>query len=168
MKPLILSLLAIAVLSAAPGKRMFSGTITDSMCARADHSQMRMGPTDAECTVACVDAHGATYVLYDGKEVYTLSDQRTPEKFAAQQVMVVGTLDAKTRTIQVDSMTADAVPHAGRSARGRSAWFATPRALVVQPEQFDDGIDVLRAADVNAHPAGRRHDVMGLRLSRRD
>jgi hypothetical protein len=75
---------------------------------------MRMGPTDAECTVACVDAHGATYVLYDGKDVYTLSDQRTPEKFAARKVTVVGTLDARTRTIQVDSITADALPPAGR------------------------------------------------------
>jgi hypothetical protein len=106
MKPLILSLLAIAALAAAPGKQTFTGTITDSMCANADHSQMRMGPTDAECTVACVSAHGATYVLYDGKEAYTLSNQRTPEKFAAQKVKVIGTLDAKTKMIQVDSMTA--------------------------------------------------------------
>jgi hypothetical protein len=106
MKPLSLSLLVVAALAASPGKQMFTGTITDSMCASADHSQMRMGPTDAECTVACVDAHGATYVLYDGKEVYTLSDQRTPEKFAGQKVTVIGTLDAKTRTIQVDSITA--------------------------------------------------------------
>src|SRR6266849_6720445 len=103
MKPLVLSLLAIAALPAAPGKQMFTGTITDSMCASADHSHMRMGPTDAECTVACVDAHGATYVLYDGKEAYTLNNQRTPEKFAAQKVTITGTLDAKTRTIQVDS-----------------------------------------------------------------
>ena len=50
------------------------------MCANADHSQMRMGPTDAECTIACIGVHDATYVLYDGKDVYTLSDQRTPEK----------------------------------------------------------------------------------------
>jgi hypothetical protein len=65
-----------------------------------------MGPTDAECTTACVVAHGAAYVLEDGKNVYTLSDQKTPEKFAAQKVRVIGTLDAKTRTIQVDSITA--------------------------------------------------------------
>jgi hypothetical protein len=65
-----------------------------------------MGPTDAECTTACVSAHGATYVLYDGKEVYALSDQRTPEKFAGQKVRITGTLDAKTRTIQVNSITA--------------------------------------------------------------
>jgi type 1 fimbria pilin len=106
MKPLIVSLLAAAALSAAAGKQTFTGTITDSMCATADHSRMRMGPTDAECTVACVMAHGATYVLYDGKEAYTLSDQRTPEKFAGQQVKVVGTLDLKTQTIPVDSITA--------------------------------------------------------------
>ena len=43
---------------------------------------MRMGPTDADCTIACVGAHDATYVLNDGKDVYTLSDQKTPEKFA--------------------------------------------------------------------------------------
>ena len=106
MKPLILSLLAIAALSAAQSKQKFTGTITDNMCAQGDHSQMRMGPTDAECTTACISAHGATYVLYDGKEVYSLSNQRTPEAFAAQKVTVVGTLDAKTKTIQVDSITA--------------------------------------------------------------
>ncbi len=106
MKYLILSLLAVATLSAAQGKQTFSGTITDDECSRADHTRMRMGPTDAECTRACISAHGAAYILYDGKEVYTLSDQRTPEKFAGQKVTVVGTLDARTKTIQVDSITA--------------------------------------------------------------
>ena len=53
MKSLMLTLLAIAALAAAPRKQTFTGTITDSMCVKADHSQMRMGPTDAECTVAC-------------------------------------------------------------------------------------------------------------------
>jgi uncharacterized protein DUF5818 len=67
---------------------------------------MRMGPTDAECSIACVGAHGAIYVLLDGKNVYTLSDQRTPEKFAGQKVKVTGTLDAKTKTIQVESIAA--------------------------------------------------------------
>ena len=106
MKHLIVSLLAAAALSPAQGTQTFTGTITDDMCAGASHSQMRMGPTDADCTVACVIAHDAKYVLYDGKNIYTLSDQRTPEKFAAQKVRVVGTLDVKTRTIQVDSITA--------------------------------------------------------------
>jgi hypothetical protein len=78
--------------------------ITDSMCATADHSHMGMGPTDASCTTACVMDHGALYVLYDGKKAYTLSDQKTPEKFAGQKVTVTGTLDAKTETIQVSSI----------------------------------------------------------------
>ena len=106
MKALIASLLALAALQAAPAKRTFTGTITDSMCADADHAAMRMGPTDAECTVACIDEHGATYVLYDGRNSYALSDQRTPAKFAALKVTVTGTLDVKTKTIQVESMMA--------------------------------------------------------------
>lgn len=100
------SLLGIVALTAAPAKRTFTGVITDSMCSSADHKGMRMGPTDGECTVACVLAHGALYVLYDGKEVYTLSDQQTPEKFAGRKVTVSGTLDAKTKTIHVDSIAA--------------------------------------------------------------
>jgi hypothetical protein len=106
MRPLAVSVLIIAALAAAPGKRQFTGAITDSMCATADHSRMQMGPTDAECTIACVSAHDAAYVLYDGQEVYTLSDQKTPEKFAGKKVTVTGTLDAKTKTIQVDSIAA--------------------------------------------------------------
>ena len=106
MKHLILSLLSVAALSAAAGKQTFTGTITDNICANAGHSQMRMGPTDAECTIACIIAHGATYVVSDGKHVYALSDQQKPEKFAAQKVRVTGTLDAVTKTIKVESITA--------------------------------------------------------------
>ena len=76
------------------------------MCPLANHSRMQMGPTDAECAKACVAAHGAVYVLYDGKSAYVLSDQKTPEKFAAQRVRVVGTIDPKTNTIRVDSIAA--------------------------------------------------------------
>lgn len=109
MRPLTLSLLALVAITAlvsGQGRQKFTGTITDSMCATGDHSQMKMGPTDAECTLACIFAHGALYVLYDGKEAYTLSDQKTPEKFAGKKVIVMGTLDAEKMTIQVASMTA--------------------------------------------------------------
>jgi hypothetical protein len=105
MKPFILVLLAMA-LSAAPGKQTFTGIVTDSMCEKGDHSNMRMGPTDAECTTACVDVHGASYALYDGKDTYALSDQKTPQKFAGKKVTVIGTLDAKAKTIHVDSIAA--------------------------------------------------------------
>ena len=83
----------------------FTGVITDSGCSNGDHKAMGMG-TDPQCTVACVKAHGAMYVLYDGKQAYTLSDQKTPEQFAAKKVTVMGTLDAKTKTIKVDSIKA--------------------------------------------------------------
>ena len=104
MKTAIVALPVIVALSAAPGTQTFIGTISDDMCARADHSQMRMGSNDAECTTACVSAHGAAYVLYDGKNVYTLSARQTPEPFAGQRVRVTGALDAKTHTIRVDSI----------------------------------------------------------------
>ena len=105
MKRLSFSLLIIAALTAAPAISRFTGVVTDSMCADGDHSQMRMGPTDAECTKACVEAHGASYVLYDGKHSWTLSDQTTPEKFAGKKVVVTGTLDGKTSTIHVETIT---------------------------------------------------------------
>jgi hypothetical protein len=107
MKHLIVGLCAAASLSAAQSTQTFTGAITDSECAAAGHAGMRMGPTDAECTTACVLAHGATYVLSDGKDVYALSDQKAPEPFAGRKVRVVGTLDAATRTIHVESIAAD-------------------------------------------------------------
>ena len=110
MKRLIFSLLIVSALASVPsnaqGQRKFTGVVTDSMCSSADHRGMRMGPTDGECTIACVLAHGALYVLYDGKEVYTLSDQQTPEKFAGKRVTVTGSLNNKTKTIQVASIVA--------------------------------------------------------------
>src|ERR1041384_5720597 len=109
MKRLVLAIgvLALASLPAAQGKpQTFVGTITDSMCEKADHSRMQMGPTDADCVKACVAAHGATYEQWDGKNVYELSDQKTPEQFAAKKVTVTGTLDPKTHKIAVRSMTA--------------------------------------------------------------
>ena len=110
MKPLIssafLALFAVVALAAAADKQTFTGTVSDDMCPKADHSQMQMGPTDAACAMACVSVHGASYLLYDGRNAYMLSDQRMAEKFAAKKVRVTGTLDTKTKTIQVDSISA--------------------------------------------------------------
>lgn len=105
-RPVILSLLVAAAVMPAQSTRRITGTITDSMCPAGDHSQMRMGPTNAECTIACNDGHGAPYVLYDGKDTYALSDQKSPLKFAGKKVTVTGTLDAKNKTIQVTSIAA--------------------------------------------------------------
>jgi len=112
---LIVGVLGLASLPAVQGThaplsaqspQTFVGVITDDMCAKDGHATMRMGPTDAECTKACIEAHGAEYELADGKDVYTLSDQQLPEKFAGQRVRVTGTLDARTRAIQVQSISA--------------------------------------------------------------
>jgi len=106
MKHLSIALLAAVSLSATQATQSFTGTITDDMCAGIGHAHMQMGPTDAECTKACVIAHGAAYVLEDGQTIYSLSDQQTPEAFAGLKVTVVGTLDAATKTIHVESIKA--------------------------------------------------------------
>jgi hypothetical protein len=105
MRPLLLSLFVVAVLSAGQDKQTFTGIITDEMCPLGAHSHMKMGPTDAECVRACVMSHDSAYVLFDGRSAYVLSDQKTPAKFAAQRVRVVGTLDAVSKTIRVESIT---------------------------------------------------------------
>ncbi len=103
VRPMIV-MLALAGISAGQGRRTFTGVITDTECSTGDHSHMRMGPTDAECVTACVSEHGAAYMLVDGKNEYALSDQKTPEKFAAKKVTITGTLDARGKTIHVDSI----------------------------------------------------------------
>lgn len=107
MRHPIIELMVLASLAAVQSQQTFTGVITDDMCAGAEgHAAMRMGPTDADCTRACVIAHNASYVLRDGDTVYMLSDQKAPEPFAAQKVRVTGTLDASTHTIRVESIAA--------------------------------------------------------------
>ena len=111
MKYLLIGLLASALLASATmfatqSSQTFSGTITDDECPSADHSGMRMGSTDAACTIACVDDHTVEFVLFDGKATYLLSDQDKSREFAGKKVAVVGTLDSTTQTIQVNSMAA--------------------------------------------------------------
>jgi len=105
MRAMVL-MLALAGMSAGQGARTFTGVITDSECSTADHARMRMGPTDAECVTACISEHGAAYVLFDGKNTYALSDQKTPATFAARKVTITGTLDAKGKTIQLSAIRA--------------------------------------------------------------
>ena len=102
-RPLLVALLAALTLGASADQD-FRGVISDDMCA-ANHAAMRMGPTDAECTDACVEEHGASYVLVDGTHVYRLSNQTAAKPFAGKKVRVVGTLDAATGTITVSAIT---------------------------------------------------------------
>ena len=104
MKKGILTLmLAAATAFAAGPARTFTGVITDSMCGKS-HKAMGVTP-DSKCVRDCVHADPSRYKysLYDGNAVYVLSDQKTPERFAAQKVVV---LDQKTNTIRVNSIAA--------------------------------------------------------------
>ncbi len=98
-------LFTAAALFAAPASQKFTGTITDDMCGAEKHSGMKMG-TDEKCVTECVKGMSAKYALFDGTNVYVLSDQKTPAKFAAKKVTVTGTLNPQTKTIQVEKIEA--------------------------------------------------------------
>jgi hypothetical protein len=104
MKKMIAIAAATAALSFGA---TFTGVITDNMCDDANHKDMKMG-VDSKCVTECVKGMNGKYVLYDAaaKKAYVLSDQKTPEKFAAKKVTVTGTLDEASKTIKVDSIVA--------------------------------------------------------------
>jgi hypothetical protein len=79
----------------------FTGVVTDTMCG-AKHTMMKDQPDD-KCVQMCVKG-SSDYGLFDGKNVFKLSDQGKAAKFAAQKVKVTGTLDPKTKTIKITSI----------------------------------------------------------------
>ena len=93
-------------IAADPNQKVYTGVISESMCG-ITHTSMGISP-DPKCIVECVKhGQGVRYVLVEEKTkaLYTLSDQATPERFAAQRVRVTGTFYPKTRIIKVDSIT---------------------------------------------------------------
>ena len=104
MKKTIAIVFAASALTFA-ADQTFTGVITDDMCADAKHADMKMGP-DPKCVTECIKGMNGKYVLYDGKNSYKLSDQKTPEKFAAKKVTVTGSLDETTKTITVTKIAA--------------------------------------------------------------
>ena len=103
MKKLII-IAAIAITPLLAAEQKFTGIITDSMCPKGDHSDMK-AKSDAQCVIECMKGmKGMKYALYDGKNTYILSDTQKPEKFSAKRVTVTGTLDEKTKTIQVTAI----------------------------------------------------------------
>lgn len=121
MKKAAGSLLAVFVLvalsSAAPKQKTFTGEIMDSQCAKMGSHEMMlkkegMGDKNLNepiakkmCTQNCVKM-GGKYVLFDSanKKVYQLDDQTRPEQFAGAPVKVKGTLDKSTQTIHVSDI----------------------------------------------------------------
>ncbi len=102
MKTLFAAVFSAGLLTAA-GQQTFNGVITDTMCG-ANHKPMNVSP-DSKCVQECVK-HGSKYALLVGNNVYTLSDQQTPGKFAAQKVRVTGALDEKNKTLKVAKIEA--------------------------------------------------------------
>ena len=99
----IVSIVGVSVAADAP--KTYTGTITDSMCVM-NHNMMKITP-DSKCARECVkNSKVVKYVLHDGKNTYKLSDQKTPEQFAAQKVKVTGTLFPKTGIIKVGKIEA--------------------------------------------------------------
>jgi hypothetical protein len=101
MMKTLFTLFAGAVLASAAAPKTFTGVITDSMCGK-DHAMMGVKP-DSKCVLECVKS-GSKYALLEGSNVYELSDQKAPEKFAGQKVKVTGTLNGNV--LQVESITA--------------------------------------------------------------
>ncbi len=106
MKPLILAIFLLtgrAYAQNAP--KTYTGVITDTMCG-ADHSHMGVTP-DEKCVRECVKSGNGKWkyaLLGADKKMYVLSDQQSPEKFAAKRVKVTGMLYEKTGVLKVDKI----------------------------------------------------------------
>jgi hypothetical protein len=100
---LIVIALAISTTTAVAAPETHIGVVTDTMCA-ADHAAMKIAP-DHKCVRQCVgDGRTYQYALLKGKEVFRLSDQETPARFAGQKVKVTGQLYPRTGILRVDRM----------------------------------------------------------------
>ena len=91
----------ITMLLALALSETFTGVVTETMCG-AKHTMMKDQPDD-KCIKMCVKG-SSEYALFDGQNVFKLSDQSKPAKFSAQKVKVTGTLDQKTKIIKVTSI----------------------------------------------------------------
>lgn len=98
-----LLLIAAAVAPAAEKVQTYTGVITETMCG-VKHT-MGISP-DAKCVRDCVkmDPKKWKYALMVDGQLYVLSDQQTPEKFAAQKVKVTGTLFEKTKILKASKI----------------------------------------------------------------
>ncbi|MCS7044473.1 MAG: DUF5818 domain-containing protein [Bryobacteraceae bacterium] len=102
MKKLMM-MAAPALLLAQSPARVYTGVITDTMCG-ADHAHMGIQP-DEKCVRECVKSGKWKYALIDEKgRMMVLSDQQTPEKYAAKRVKIRGVYYEKTGILRVDSI----------------------------------------------------------------
>jgi hypothetical protein len=108
IKIAFLLLACTALAMAGSAKSTFHGEISDSQCAMNVHSLNRthqemikkntLGSDAASCARACA-RRGGEWVLRSGDEIYRLKNQTAIEEYAGQKVIVSGSLDTKTNTI---------------------------------------------------------------------
>jgi len=123
LKAILLAMMLLASWQAAlsadnSGPQTFHGEISDSSCAMnvhslsASHEEMlkrkTTGNTPAECARYCVKNMGSNFVLVTKKDVYHLADEQKAEPFAGEKVVIRGTLDKKTNTIQIATIEQEA------------------------------------------------------------
>jgi len=102
MKKLLWMAVPCLLLAQGPA-REYVGVITDTMCG-ADHAHMGIQP-DEKCVRECVKSGKWKYALIDEKgRMMVLSDQQTPEKYAAKRVKIRGVYFEKTGILRVDSI----------------------------------------------------------------
>lgn len=101
MKAILIAIACAAALSAAGASTTVTGVITDSTCG-ASHAMMK-GHADDDCVRMCTKG-SAEYALYDGRNIWKLSDQKAPARFMAKHVKVTGILDEKAMRIKVASI----------------------------------------------------------------
>jgi hypothetical protein len=102
----IASFLIFAGLALAAGPARYTGVVTDTMCGKS-HQAMGVQP-NAKCVRECVKSSSGKvkYALLVGGKVYVLSDQQTPERYAARKVTVTGELYEKTGILRADRIEA--------------------------------------------------------------
>jgi hypothetical protein len=89
---------ALSFLAAANSKtETWKGYVTDTWCGLDRETK---APTVA-CTNLCLNNKGAKYALYDvvNKKLYVLNPQDQAAKYAAQFVIVTGTLGGNTQLV---------------------------------------------------------------------
>ncbi|HXY01388.1 MAG TPA: DUF5818 domain-containing protein [Candidatus Limnocylindrales bacterium] len=119
-RPILPLLVLAGMVAALPhalfgDEKTFRGEIADTQCALNVHSlskshkemiAMQHGlATNADCARFCVKERGGKFVLQSNGKVYRLDKPEEAEPFAGQQVKILGTLDPKTNTITVRSIT---------------------------------------------------------------
>ncbi len=77
--------LGLAVVLTADAPQSFTGVITDTMCG-ARHGMMK-GTPDGQCVKMCAKG-SSEYALYDGKQIWKLSDQKKAAQFPANSSRV--------------------------------------------------------------------------------